>query len=105
MNGRHPVLLMAVALVCCTMLFLACDDSSPTDPNDEHGAGSYYVNDNAQSTGEHEVHKAGCSHMPYESNSTFLGYFSDCHEAVEKAREKYSNVDGCYFCARDCHTK
>ena len=63
----------------------------------------YYVNDEAQSTGEHEVHKEGCSCMPLKK--TDLGYFSDCHQAVEKAKTVYSNVDGCAICCRPCHTR
>ena len=63
----------------------------------------YYVNKNAQSTGEHEVHKKGCSYFPDEPK--YLGYFSSCDEAIEKAKEYYSNVDGCYFCCPDCHTR
>lgn len=63
----------------------------------------YYVNDEAQSSGEHEVHKQGCSFMP--SNRTYLGEFESCSPAIRKARETYSNVDGCYWCSRDCHTR
>jgi hypothetical protein len=63
----------------------------------------YYVNDNAQNTGEHEVHKENCSFFP--QNRTYLGYFSNCKEAVDKARDHYSNVDGCAFCCPQCHTK
>jgi hypothetical protein len=63
----------------------------------------YYVNDNAQSTGEHEVHKEGCSFFP--KNRTYLGYFSNCKDAVEKAKDHYANVDGCAHCCPQCHTR
>lgn len=63
----------------------------------------YYVNENAQSTGEHEVHKKDCSYFP--SKNIHLGYFSNCQDAVKKAKEHYSNVDGCYHCCRPCHTR
>ncbi len=63
----------------------------------------YYVNNNAQSTGEHEVHKEGCEHMP--TNGTYVGYFTNCKDAVQKAKTIYPNVDGCYFCSRPCHTR
>lgn len=63
----------------------------------------YYVNDKAQSSGEHEVHKSGCSYMP--SNKTDLGYHKDCHSAVKEAKKTYSNVDGCYYCCNECHTR
>jgi len=64
---------------------------------------SYYVNDIAQSTGEHEVHKAGCSFFP--SKHTYLGEFIHCRDAVKKARDYYDYVDGCAYCSPDCHTK
>jgi hypothetical protein len=63
----------------------------------------YYVNQNPQSTGEHEVHAEGCSYMPISKLP--LGWFSDCHAAVEKARDYYKNVDGCYYCSNPCHTR
>ncbi len=64
----------------------------------------YYVNKNAQSTGEHEVHKSGCSRMPDASNRIDLGLCANCTEAIEKAKQHYSNVDGCYYCT-NCHTR
>lgn len=63
----------------------------------------YYVNDQAQSTGEHEVHKEDCTYFP--SGRTYLGYFSSCRNAVAEARTIYTNVDGCYTCSRECHTR
>jgi len=65
----------------------------------------YYVNDNAQSTGEHEVHKEGCHKLPNPTNRTYLGYFENCHKAVTKAKEIFRNVDGCYYCSNACHTR
>ena len=45
----------------------------------------YYVNTNAQSTGEHEVHKDGCQRMPEPQNRIYLGYFIyDDYGVVEK---------------------
>lgn len=65
----------------------------------------YYVNQNAQPTGEHEVHKRGCPVFPAEENLTYLGNFKTCHPAVRKARKHYTNVDGCAFCSEACHTR
>jgi len=65
----------------------------------------YYVNKNQQETGEHEVHKDGCKHMPLSHNRTYLGKFLSCKGAIIKAKEKYKNVDGCYYCANACHTR
>lgn len=63
----------------------------------------YYLNDQAQPTGEHEVHKEGCAYFP--NDRTYLGYFSSCRDAVTKARAVYPNVDGCYSCSRECHSR
>lgn len=64
----------------------------------------YYVNKNAQSNGDHEVHKSGCSWMPTVDNRIYLGEFYSCESAVRKAKEYYSQVNGCYHCSEECHT-
>lgn len=65
----------------------------------------YYVNKNAQEKGEHEVHKEECKKLPLPKNRQYLGYFSSCKDAVKKAKDYYSNVDGCKLCSPACHTK
>ena len=65
----------------------------------------YYVNDNAQPTGEHEVHKEGCKYLKEIISKTDLGNHYTCKEAITAAKKKYSNVDGCYYCCNDCHKK
>ena len=64
----------------------------------------YYVNDNPQSNGDHEVHTTGCSWLPNPENRTSLGSFTSCHMAVVKARQFHSKVNGCYYCSKACHT-
>lgn len=66
---------------------------------------SYYVNRNAQPTGENEVHKSGCNYMPDAINKMYLGEFYNCQDAVKEAKKTYSNVDGCYYCCKLCHTR
>ena len=68
---------------------------------------TFIVNKNPQSTGEHEVHNldAGCSYLPDPANQHPLGIHQDCHGAVAAAQNTYSNVDGCAYCAPDCHTR
>ncbi len=65
----------------------------------------YYVN--KETTGNpnynHEVHTEGCVWMPSAVNRIYLGYFSSCSAAVKKAKEYYSNVDGCATCCPLCH--
>ncbi len=64
----------------------------------------YYVNKNAQSNGDHEVHKSGCSWLPNVENRYFLGDYSSCKRAVTEAKKRYSKVNGCYYCSNNCHT-
>lgn len=64
----------------------------------------YYVNKNAQSNGDHEVHKSGCSWLPKRENRIYLGEFSSCKGAVREAKKHYSQVNGCYYCSNECHT-
>lgn len=67
----------------------------------------FCVNKNAQPTGEHEVHNLDvyCGHLPEPSNRLDLGWHSDCHSAIRKAKESYDNVDGCAYCCPDCNTR
>lgn len=65
----------------------------------------YYVN--RETTGNpnynHEVHTEDCQWLPSVSNRDYLGYFNSCSEAIKKAKESYSNVDGCATCCSLCH--
>lgn len=64
----------------------------------------YYVNKNAQSNGDHEVHESNCEYLPDQDNRIFLGSFESCFEAVKEARKHYTKVDGCFYCSLPCHT-
>lgn len=66
---------------------------------------TYLVNENAQPTGEHEVHTTECTYKPAPENCIDLGWHADCHGAVLKAKEHFSNVDGGAYCCPDCHTR
>lgn len=64
----------------------------------------YYVNDKAQTNGDHEVHQDGCQFMP--KSKSYLGYFSGCHEALLEANKKYpGRADGCAYCCPACHKR
>lgn len=63
----------------------------------------FYVNDNPQSTGEHEVHQTGCVWLTKVKSKTGLGQHQSCHEALKAAAHIYTNVDGCATCSPDCH--
>ena len=64
----------------------------------------YYVNKNAQTNGDHEVHKSDCIYVPAPENRLYLGDFPTCHGAVQKAKEVYPKADGCKHCSPACHT-
>ena len=66
---------------------------------------SYYINQNAQNNGDHEVHKEGCSYMPNPENRIYLGSFSNCHDAVREATKHYLQSNGCYYCTPECYTE
>jgi hypothetical protein len=62
----------------------------------------YYVNKNAQSNGDHEVHTENCNYLP--SDKKDLGDFSNCKDAVTEAKKTYTKPNGCYYCSESCHT-
>ena len=64
---------------------------------------AYYVNKEAQDNGDHEVHKANCEFLPNEEKRLFLGVFSNCHDAVQKAKERFPQSNGCDACSPKCH--
>lgn len=65
----------------------------------------YYVNQQSQSNGDHEVHKDTCVFFPAIENKILLGEFHNCWEAVAAAKKHYVQVNGCYACSRECHTQ
>lgn len=65
----------------------------------------YYVNKNAQSNGDHEVHHEACKYLPLLQNRIYLGEFSNCDLAVTKAKAQYNQVNGCKECSPSCHTQ
>jgi hypothetical protein len=74
----------------------------------------YCVNENAQTKtilggggSEHEVHNLTCprGHLPERRSRIDLGEHSDCHSALEAARELVAgSVDCCCHCCGPCHT-
>lgn len=63
----------------------------------------YYVHTYEDNKGDHEVHCEGCYWPPLPENRIDLGEFYSCQEAVSKARNYYSKVDGCKHCCEPCH--
>lgn len=63
----------------------------------------YYVNNHAQASGDHEVHKEGCSWLNQVVSKNYLGDFSSCSGAVTEAKKTYPTADGCAYCSPSCN--
>lgn len=68
----------------------------------------YYLNLNAQSNGDHEIHKEICPYyFKYKNGFNFelLGAFSNELEAVKYARIRHQSIkiDGCAYCCPNAH--
>ncbi len=64
----------------------------------------YYVNNTAQSNGDHEVHTDDCQYFKSIVSKKYLGEFSSCKPAVDEAKKTYSKSNGCKTCCNACHT-
>lgn len=69
----------------------------------------FYINRNRQPSGDFEVHQDRvCPHPAALENRIALGNFLSCHDAVRKAKTDYPNdakdINGCFYCAKSCHT-
>lgn len=68
----------------------------------------YYINKNQQSNGDFEVHEGSCSYLPLPANRIFLGSFYSCKAAVDEAKKLFesqkNNINGCFYCSKECHT-
>lgn len=65
----------------------------------------YYYNANLDNKGNHEVHTGDCSYLPDTKNRIYIGYESNCQDAIKKAKDTTgkTNFDGCYYCCYSCH--
>ena len=63
----------------------------------------YYVNDHAQSSGDHEVHQDNCYYLSLTISKTYLGEYTNCLGAVTEAKKKYPTADGCAYCSPACN--
>ena len=65
----------------------------------------YYFYDYEDNNGRHEVHTEACDKLPSVENRTYIGQFSNCHAALDKASKDYPSkkFDGCFWCSRECH--
>lgn len=65
----------------------------------------YYINNNqTQNPGlHHEVHTEDHANTLKIISKQYVGYFSGEVEAVKKAKEIYSDADGCAICCPKAH--
>ena len=66
----------------------------------------YYVNKNDEHNPghDHEVHTEEHALELGIKSKIDLGYFESCHVALEKARQYYSDADGCAICCPECNS-
>lgn len=60
----------------------------------------YYVSEEPDDDGGHEVHKDTCYRLPVMRK--FLGIHASCEHAVARAREQYQGAVGCRLCSYEC---
>ncbi len=65
----------------------------------------YYVNNSAQSNGDHEVHEEHCAFLKLAVDVKFLGLFENGIQAVAYAKKLYSRADGCFYCCKEAHNR
>lgn len=65
----------------------------------------YFVNPNAQSNGDHEVHVDGCDWLKTILSPKYLGLYDSCTPAVAEAKQTYPTANGCKYCCPSCHTR
>lgn len=65
----------------------------------------YYFNNTADKNGNHEVHIQTCTWLNRANNKTYIGLFSNCSEAIAKAKAEHptKSFDGCFWCCNSCH--
>jgi len=64
----------------------------------------YYVNTQAQSNGDYQVHSEDCRHLPKLINRIHLGIHSNCEDALTEAKKTFSHSNGCKKCSPECDT-
>ena len=58
----------------------------------------FYVNTKAQPSGEHVVHTRDCWVLP--NDRKYIGRFPSFNDAVEGAKDHFTNVGTCNYCLK-----
>ena len=64
---------------------------------------NYYVNTQAEESGDHKLHTSGCPYLPDTTHRLELGDHNSDHSALRAARRHFENVGGCLSCSPDLH--
>ena len=65
----------------------------------------FFLSTTTTNNGEHIVHKEVCDFLPTNSLRIDLGEYYSCEEALEEAKKKFKNSNGCFHCLVLCHDK
>jgi hypothetical protein len=57
----------------------------------------YYVNNKAQSNGDHELHKQECAFL--STYKKYLGLFDNCNKAIIESKKTYKNSNSYFWCS------
>ena len=63
----------------------------------------YFLDENSQANGDHEVHRAGCPYLPSENSIKALGEHYSFQSAISQAQAYYTQVEACSYCRFDYH--
>lgn len=58
----------------------------------------FYVNKKPQTSGEHVVHTRDCWVLP--NDRKYIGRFPSFEDALDGAKEHFTNIDGCAYCLK-----
>lgn len=66
----------------------------------------YFYLNLTEHDGDNELHAESCPWLKQVVNKKFLGYFTNCQEAIKEAKKLgYTKADGCIHCCLACHKK
>lgn len=65
----------------------------------------YYLTKEKSDLKKFDVHAAFCFFLPPLEDRIDIGDHENCSEALKAASELQKDVNGCSFCARDCHKR
>jgi|GEM_PF-3000780 len=66
---------------------------------------SYYLDRDSRGSGRHELHVRGCVLMPAVPHCIDLGFYANCHAALQAAEVHFDRVAFCELCCRPCEDK